>query len=236
MLQVQTDRPVYSNAKGDGLAKLKGMLPKGKTDAEKATAKTTRESNKKERVDKRATNKANRKAKRNSSPLTKIGGKFVKKIKKIVNFKGKKIKTNPDGSTTEVAAKNVVVTPQGEYDKVEVARALNVTPEQVTPELILKTSVATQVSNTGIANPTIVSANPSADLAIVVPAELMETGTDGNPYLSVDLQEADKPDEDVAKEEQAKQPLVKWEKIMLVSGITLAAIVIGIIAYKKMSK
>ena len=215
MMEIETDRPVYSNIKG-------------KNSADKSLKK-----------DERATRKAERKAKKakkNSSPLTRIGNKFVKKIKKLTTIKGKKVKTNPDGSTTEVAPSNVVVTPQGEYDKVEVARALNVEPSQVTPELILKTSVATQVSNTGIANPTIVTATPNSDLAIVIPAELLETGIDGNPYLAVDLQDADLPMADVAQEEAAKQPLVKWEKIMLISGITLAVIVIGVIAYKRSSK
>lgn len=249
MLQVQTDRPVYSNAKGDGLSKLKGKF-KGKTDAEKATAKTTRESDKKvrvdnrtknktDRVDKRATNKANRRLKRfkkNGTPLTKIGAFFHKKIRKLFVKDGKKVKTNADGTTTEVAAKNVVVTPQGEFDKVEVARALNVTPEQVTPELIAKSSVATQPTTTPVASEVIVPVTASADLAIKVPEALTEVAIDGNPYLSVDLQEVDEEEKDVAKEEQAKQPLVKWEKIMLVSGITLAAIVIGVIAYKRLSK
>lgn len=244
MINVETDNPVYSNADGKAFKKLKDMLPKGKTDAQKATAKGERAIKKGERDVKQSGRKADRevkkadrkakRAKKNGSPLTKLKEKFLKKIKEIkTNREGKKVKTQPDGTETVVAPKNIVVTPQGEYDKVEIGRALNVPPEQVTSALIAQRSVATAPTTTAIASATIIPASPSADLAIVVQPSLVENDSAGMPYLSVDLQSVDEPLMDVAKEESGKRKLSKTEKIVLWAGVGLVVIIVGYLGYKK---
>lgn len=230
MIQVETDRPVYSNASGTLKEKLKsisGNLKQKRMGINKdGGVNIDREERLKKRSDRTKTrkeNRAERKAKRNAKRLTKkktpLGERFTLALSKITKKGSKSEKKNPDGTNSEVPQKDIVTTPKGSFDKVEVAKATGVTPEQVTPQFIEKNSVTT----------------PSGEVSIIVPDKLVGQDDGGNPYLAEDLQDANETQKDVVKEDDKKRGMSTTSKVLLFGGIGVAVLVVGVILYRKFS-
>jgi hypothetical protein len=234
MIQVETERPVYSNASGKLKEKIKSIsgnikekrgerkeLRKSSVNRQERIAK--RDSRKSTRIENRAIRKANRKAKRNARKLerknTPKGEKFTFKLSKIFKKDKKSEKKNQDGSVSVVPEKSIVTTPTGSYDKIEVSKATGVTPEQVTPEFIAKNSVTT----------------PSGEVSVIVPDSLVGQDSQGDTYLAEDLQDENEKQKDVNDDDNKKRGLSTTQKVLLFGGIGVAVIVVGVILYRKLS-
>lgn len=221
MIQVETDRPVYSNATGNLKERAKKILS---SDPEKKSSRVAkRDERKTTRVAKREERKARRIAKRNATKLKKVntpkGSKFTFKLKKLNKQGTKRTKKHANGTVVVIKESDVVTTPQGDFDKIEVAKALNVTPEQVTPELVKQNQVV----------------EASGDVSIIVPDNNVATDDAGDPYLAEDLQDANETLKDVADEENSKRKMTKTEKILLFGGIGVTVLILGVVLYRKFS-
>ena len=213
MINVETARPVYSNAIGD---KLKRSPEK------KAEVKT-----------KRTENRSERRAKRNSKKLLRIekrgGKKFFYPLTQIFSKK-KKYK---DGTSIDIPSDNVVTvkTASGktaELDKVEIAKALNIPESQVTSAKVQEVVVNVPASTAGSAASE--TSTPAGDpvLAIEVKDADVTVTDDGSAYLSADTQLPGET-KNVADEDQAAQKKIKIGKIILISGIVI--VVVGSVLY-----
>ena len=216
MITVETINPIYSNADGK-----KTLFQKFKEKKDERATKTSVIERKKARADR----KSNRKAKRNARKLerakTPQGDRFLFKLIALVKKGDKAEKTNPDGTKQEIPAKDILSTPQGDFDKKEVSKATGIPEEQITPLVFKKASVIT----------------PSGEVKVIVPDSNVATDNQGVPYIADDLQLENEQTKDVAKEEvDSRKPLKKYEKIILYGGIALVVIIGGIIAYKKFKK
>jgi hypothetical protein len=211
MIQVETDAPVFSNAIGD---KIKSKV--------KSTFKSD-PAKKESRVAKREERRSKRKAKRNATKLRRLntpkGSKFTFKLKKVNKQGTKRTKRNNNGTIVVLNESDIVSTPKGDFDKIEVAKALNVAPEKVTPELVAQNQV--------------VEAN--GDVSIIVPDTIVGQDNQGDSYLAEDLQDENSPPEDVVKDDEKKRGLSTTEKVLLFGGIGVAVLTIGIILYRKFS-
>ena len=212
MITVETINPIYSNADGK-----KTLFQKFKEKKDERATKTSVIERKKARADR----KSNRKAKRNARKLerakTPQGDRFLFKLIALVKKGDKAEKTNPDGTKQEIPAKDILSTPQGDFDKKEVSKATGIPEEQITPLVFKKASVIT----------------PSGEVKVIVPDSNVATDNQGVPYIADDLQLENEQTKDVAKEEvDSRKPLKKYEKIILYGGIALVVI----IAYKKFKK
>jgi hypothetical protein len=211
MIQVETDAPVFSNANGD---KIKSKV--------KSTFKSD-PAKKESIVAKREERRSKRKAKRNATKLRRLntpkGSKFTFKLKKVNKQGTKRTKRNNNGTIVVLNESDIVSTPKGDFDKIEVAKALNVAPEKVTPELVAQNQV--------------VEAN--GDVSIIVPDTIVGQDSQGDTYLAEDLQDENTPPEDVVKDDEKKRGLSTTEKVLLFGGIGVAVLTIGIILYRKFS-
>lgn len=235
MITVETINPVYSNAEGDKTKKtLKDRLAESKANYQKNKPEreniqnqkeSERKKNRQERMDNRSIRRSARKKKRNARKLERIntpqGEKFLFKLIPLKKNGTKAEKTNPDGTKQEIPAKDIVSTPQGDFDKKEVAKASGLPEEQITPLTLKKVSVIA----------------PTGEVKIAVPTALVGQDNNGDSYLNVELQDENEKEKDVVKEEMdSRNPLKKYEKIILWGGIALVVIIGGIIAYKKFKK
>jgi len=217
MIEVNTARPVYSNAIGD---KLKRSPEK--------KAKT--QENRAERAEKRS----GRKAKRNAKKLIRMENKGKKKFfYPLTKIFGKK-KKYKDGSTIEVPAENTVVvsTKDGKtasLDKTEIAKALNIPESQVTPAKVQEVVVNVPQASAGpAANET---GTPVGEpvLAIPIKDEDVIITDDGSAYLSDDTQSQDEKLKNVADDDKEAQKKIKIGKILLISGVVI--VVLGAVVY-----
>ena len=217
MIEVETARPVYSNAIGDKLKK--SPEKKAKTQENRAN---------------RAEKRSGRKAKRNAKKLIRMENKGKKKFfYPLTKIFGKK-KKYKDGSTIEVPAENTitVTTKDGKtasLDKTEIAKALNIPESQVTPakvqEVVVNVPqssavVAAQETGTPAGEPVIAIEVKDADVTIA---------EDGSAYLSDDTQSQDEQLKNVADDDKAAQKKIKIGKILLISGVVI--VVLGAVVY-----
>jgi len=145
-------------------------------------------------------------------------------------------KTFPDGTTIVIPASDVINHSSGVFDKNDIAKALGVAKETLTPDMIEKylVYIAPAPTNSDSANETPKSA--TSDVAIEVPADKVTETPDGS-FLTTDTQDPNEPTKDVAVEQKQEQaPLKKYEKIILWGGVALVVIIAGVIIYRKMSK
>jgi hypothetical protein len=228
MITVETINPVYSNAEGDKTKKtLKDRFSdrKKEFDSNQSDRIANRGKNRTDRKLNREIKRTARKKKRNARKLEKIntpqGEKFLFKLIPLKKNGTQAEKTNPDGTKQEIPAKDIVSTPQGDFDKKEVAKASGLPEEQITPLTFKKVSVLA----------------PTGEVKIAVPTALVGQDNNGDSYLNVELQDENEKEKDVVKEEMdSRNPLKKYEKIILWGGIALVVIIGGIIAYKKFKK
>jgi hypothetical protein len=217
MINVETSRPVYSNAIGD---KLKRSPEK----------KAQSQANKAVRVEKRSGRKAKRNAKR-LIRMEKLGKKkFFYPLTKIL---GKK-KKYKDGSSIEVPAANTVVvtTKDGKtasLDKTEIAKALNIPESEVTPAKVQEVVVNVPPSSAVVAAQETGTPSGEPVIAIEVKDADVTIADDGSAYLSDDTQSEDEKIKDVADDDKAKQKKIKIGRILLISGAVI--VVLGAVVY-----
>jgi hypothetical protein len=216
MITIETINPIYSNAEGK-----KTLFQKFKEKKDERATKTSVIERKKNRADRKSARKKKRNARKLERINTPQGEKFLFKLIPLLK-KGKKAeKTNPDGTKQEIPEKDIISTPQGDFDKKEVSKASGVPEEQITPLVFKKVSVIA----------------PTGEVKIPVPTTLVGQDNNGDPYLNIELQDENEQEKDVVKEEMdSRKPLKKYEKIILYGGIALVVIIGGIIAYKKFKK
>jgi hypothetical protein len=208
MIEVETARPVYSNAIGD---KLKRSPEK------KAETKAVR-----------SQKKTDRKAKRNAKRLIRMENKGQKKFfYPLTKIFGKK-KKYKDGSTIDVPAENTVVvsTKDGKtasLDKTEIAKALNIPESQVTPAKVQEVVVNVPATNAVVAAQETGTVGNDPVLAIEVKDAEVTITDDGSAYLSADTQLPGET-KNVADDDKAAQKKIKIGKIILISGIAIVVI------------
>ena len=208
MIEVETARPVYSNAIGD---KLKRSPEK------KAETKAVR-----------SQKKTDRKAKRNAKRLIRMENKGQKKFfYPLTKIFGKK-KKYKDGSTIDVPAENTVVvsTKDGKtasLDKTEIAKALNIPESQVTPAKVQEVVVNVPATNAVVAAQETGTTGNDPVLAIEVKDAEVTVTDDGSAYLSADTQLPGET-KNVADDDKAAQKKIKIGKIILISGIAIVVI------------
>lgn len=213
MIQVETARPVYSNANGD--------KPK-RTPEKKLQTKI-------QRTEKRS----ERRAKRNSKKLIRIEKRGSKKFfYPLTQILGKK-KKYKDGTSIEIPKENLVVikTTSGktaELDKVEIAKALNIPVSQLTDQKIQEVVVNVPAATAGSAASETSTPVGEAVLAIEVKDADVTVTDDGSAYLSADTQLPGET-KNVAEDDEAAQKKMKIGKVILISGIVIVAV--GTILY-----
>jgi hypothetical protein len=227
MITVETTNPVYSSATGDKKKKTISERFKSATESvknfgeNKEDRKANRLNRKTDRTEKREKRKKKRNARKLEKQKTPQGDKFLFKLIPLKKKGSDAEKTNPDGTKQSIPAKDIVSTPQGDFDKKEVAKATGIPEEQITPLTLKKVSVI----------------EPTGEVKVIVPTSLVGQDGGGDSYLNSDLQFENEEEKDVAKEEaDARKPLKKYEKIILWGGIGLVVLIAGIIAYKKFKK
>jgi hypothetical protein len=259
-MTVTTNRKVelMSNAKGDA----KKYAQDNKLFKSKEQRKDNRASAKEARQDLRqqyktgaiskeefkTQKKSRRKAKRNAVKLQLLkrftrDGKplFVYRLKEVIEDRQtKKLqKRMPDGKTVEVPRENVVQTPQGMYDLSEIAKAMNVSVDQLKTaqaqliDILIPLASSSKGQTEAVNVP---KSDTTADLAVSVPESNMTDLGGGEYFLTNetfdgDMFDASSPVPDVADDE--KPPLKGWEKGLLWGGIAVVAIVLGVIIYRK---
>jgi hypothetical protein len=229
----------YSNADSKGVKEkkeksLKGTLTKLFSEDKKTERKSKEDRNgffsKASRVDRKLTRQMNKKAKKNARPLItkkeKSGeDKFFYPLSKLFKKDGKWFKKERDGSTSEVEDKNVVTTKDSQgtttsVDKTEIQKATGGGAVNWQMALMQGLQRVTEAQSKGY-------------LPIAVDEEKV-TITDGGAFLNDEVQDKDKPLEDVKKDE--KNVLTKNQKY-LVWGIGIVAVgIIGFALYKSYSK
>lgn len=145
-------------------------------------------------------------------------------------------KTFQDGSTITIPASDVIVNSSGVFDKSDIAKAMGVTKEQVTPAIVDKALVyiAPVSATSDVATETQKSA--TSDVAIEIPTDKVVETPEGT-FLSTDTQSETEPIQDIAIEQKQEQaPLKKYEKIILWGGVAVVVLIIGVVAYRKFSK
>lgn len=261
MMTLTTNRKVevMSNAKGDAkkyAQENKIIKPRDTRKASRETAKTERKDLKqqfktgtitKEKF--KSEKKKRRKAKLNAIKLqflkrfTKDGKPlFVYRLKEVVqDLKDKKYKKkHPDGSDSEVKKDDIVSTPQGLYDINEIAKAMNVSVESLknAQAQLIDILIPLASSSKGQAEAVDVpKSDNSADMGVIVPESNVTQTDDGGYYTNNETFDASSfdPNEKVpdVKDDEKKPPLKNWEKGLLWGGIAVAAIVVGVIVYRK---
>jgi|688.fasta_scaffold356853_1 hypothetical protein len=145
-------------------------------------------------------------------------------------------KTFEDGTTLVIPAQDVIVNTAGVFDKSDIARALGVPKESLTPAMIEKYLVYVVPTTSGATTTTETDKSATADVSIVIDPTKVVSTPEGD-FLATDVQDPNAPVIDVAQEQKAEQkPLVKWEKYLLWGGIGIGVLIIGYIIYKKTSK
>ena len=145
-------------------------------------------------------------------------------------------KTFPDGTTIVIPASDVINHSTGVFDKNDIAKALNVPKETLTPDMIEKYLVYITPAPANSDTATETNKSVTSDVAIEIPDANVVTTDDGT-FLAKDTQGKDEPIVDVAVEQKQNQsPLKKYEKAILYGGIALVVIIAGVIIYRKMSK
>ena len=223
MIEVETTRPVYSNAEGD--KKSRKVRAGSRKDSRTGVS---------EKQQSRDLKRANRKAKRNAKRLIRMEKQGKKKFfYPLTKIFGKK-KKYKDGSTIEVPAENTVVVSTNDgrtasLDKTEIAKALNIPESQVTPAKVQEVVVNVPQASAGpAANET---GTPSGEpvLAIPVKDEDVTIADDGSAYLSDDTQSQNEELKNVADDDKEAQKKKKIGKIILISGVVI--IVLGAVVY-----
>lgn len=220
MIEVETARPVYSNAIGD---KLK------RSPENKAASQAVR-----------GQKRTDRKAKRNAKRLIRMENKGQKKFfYPLTKIFGKK-KKYKDGSTIDVPAENTVVvsTKDGKtasLDKTEIAKALNIPESQVTPAKVQEVIVNVPATETIAVGQETGLASPYPVLAVEVKDADITITDDGSAYLSADTQLPGET-KNVADDDKAAQKKIKIGKIILISGIAIVVIAGVIYFMNKESK
>jgi hypothetical protein len=209
----------YSNAKGEGKKRVKKPLFKedGFFSAEK------REARKAKRL-------ANKKPKKNARKLFSKKDKaeeekFFYPLTKLFKKDGKWFKKERDGSTSEVEDKNVVITKDSQgtntaVDKIEIQKATG--GGAVNWQMALMQGLQR-----------VKEAQSKGYLPIAVDEEKV-TLTDGGAFLDDEVQDKDKPLEDVKKDE--KNVLTKNQKYLIWGLGAVAVGIIGFAIYRYASK
>jgi len=213
----------YSNADDKAVKEKKNRSLKGAlTKVFSEDKKTERKSKRDERKAKRLKNKT---AKKNARELITKEDKFFYPLTKLFKKDGKWFKKERDGSTSEVEDKNVVTTKDSQgtttaVDKVEIEKATGSGAVNWQMALMQGLQKVKEAQSKGY-------------LPIAVNEEKV-TITDGGAFLDDEVQDKDKPLEDVKKDE--KNELTKNQKY-LVWGIGIVAVgIIGFALYKSYSK
>jgi hypothetical protein len=218
----------YSNADDKAVKEkknksLKGALTKVFSEEKKTERKSKREERKAKRL-------ANKKPKKNARKLfskkdSSGDEKFFYPLSKLFKKDGKWFKKERDGSSSEVEDKNVVTTKDSQgtttaVDKTEIQKVTGGGAVNWQMALMQGLQRVTEAQSKGY-------------LPIAVDEEKV-TITDGGAFLDDEVQDKDKPLEDVKKDE--KNALTKNQKY-LVWGIGIVAVgIIGFALYKSYSK
>ena len=193
--------------------------------------------------------RADRKAKRNAKRLLRLKNKEGKEkiyypLTRLRRNKNNQIvKVYPDGKETIIKPENVVVvttqeiTPTGvksvtsEFDKNEVAQALNIPVNQVTPELVqIKTTEIKQEDAPVQANETKTTKVENV-VAVEITPENVVTDNQGNDVLATDTQNTQEKEVDVAeenKEIKGEEPKGLSLTVKIVIGVVSVALLSGI--------
>ncbi len=248
-MNVITERPIYSFATGEKPKKVKKERPAKSKTQPKRTPKTKEEKEqlKAERSEKRAERKARRKA--NVKRLFKFFDRSGKKrtffplTRLRKNKDGKLVKPQPDGSELIVEKSDYVTvmvkeTPTSapvaqEFEKKEIATALNVNESAVYPTLVESTLIAVPTSQAP--SSAIETKTQPTESVIALPVdETKIVSTDEGDFLANDTQLFD--DLNLAKEQEKKPATDEskekktnvWSIVAIASGV---AILLGLGVY-----
>jgi len=218
----------YSNADDKAVKEKKNRSLKGAlTKVFSEDKKTERRSKREERKAKRLANKKPKKNARKLFSKKDSSGdeKFFYPLSKLFKKDGKWFKKERDGSSSEVEDKNIVTTKDDKgtttaVDKTEIQKATGSGAVNWQMALVQGLQRVKEAQSMGF-------------LPIAVNEEKV-TITDGGAFLDDEVQDKDKPLEDVKKDE--KNVLTKNQKY-LVWGIGIVAVgIIGFALYKNFSK
>lgn len=207
---------------------------------QRALKQTERQVNRSGRKEARFQRRQDKKAKKNAKKLVLIKTqgreRYFFPLSRIRLGK-KKYK---DGTTADVktADQITITTPSGEvatFDKNEIAKAMGTSANAVTKESL-------QLYLFPVPKPISDEQGLSKELAqdpnekvysLETPENLLETGNDGELYLSQDLQNTNEPEKDVKDEEKG---LSKTQKIVLWTAGAVVLGIVGYIIYKSVTK
>jgi hypothetical protein len=245
MISVQTDLPVYSNARGSRNRQERKMSPK----------KEERNLARGQRIEERKFARGQRKAKRNAKRLVRVTRKngrkvFVyplTKLRPVSKFSGSNgqttiapivpasteyLKTFPDGTTVNIPASRVIVHSTGVYDKNDIAKIFNVDPTTLNQTMIDAYIVGMPAAsqNATTANEADKN-NPNNATGLIVDDTKVVMDENGNPYVDNEVLKEGEPDKDIKDEDKPK--MSNTQKYLLVGGAVLVG---GLLIYYFMNK
>jgi hypothetical protein len=213
--------------------------------------KEERDSRLAQKKQERQTRRADRKAKRNAKRLLRLRDKtgkekiFYPLTRLRRNQKNQIVKVYPDGTETIVKQENVVsittqeITPSGpksvttELDKTEVAKALNVAPSQVTPELVQVKTTEIKKEEAPVQAQETKTTQFENVVAVEITPENVVTDAQGNDVLATETQDVTATDVNLV-DENKKNNDEESKGLSLTAKIAIgvvSATLLGIIGY-----
>ena len=254
-MNVITSRPIYSNAGGaeeKALRDAERLRIKNERLADREKLKAERDARLASGKLERQTNRTNRKANRNAKRLLRLKNKQGREqilyplTRLRRNKENKLVKVYPDGTETivkpemVVQVKTVEITPAGpvtkivEVDKAEVAEALKVPVETITPIFMEEKKIEIPVTQAPIqAEETKVTGLENV-IAVEIKPEDIVTDPNGNDFVSTQTTGAEEPIVDVVDVNinEVKTGMSVGLKIGIGVGIVVVLGLVGYMIYR----
>ncbi len=234
MISVQTDLPVYSNARGSRKKEEKKVTPRKQ---ERQLARSQRKAKRNAKRLVRVTRKNGKKV--FVYPLTKLrpiskfsGTDGQTTLTPIVPASSEYLKTFPDGTTVNVPASRVIVHSTGVYDKNDIAKIFNVDPSALNQTMIDAYIVGMPpASQNSTSTNEVDKNNPNNETGLIVDEKKVVMDENGNPYVDNEVLKEGEPDKDVKDEDKPK--MSNTQKYLLIGGAVLVG---GLLIYYFMNK
>ena len=200
MISVQTDLPVYSNARGSRRKEERKVNPR----------KQERQLARSQRKAKRNAKRLVRLTRRNGKkvfvyPLTKLqpiskfsNGNGQTTLTPIVPASTEYLKTFPDGTTVNVPADRVIVHSTGVYDKNDIAKIFNVDPSVLNQTMIDAYIVGMPPASQNATTTNEADKNPNNPAGLIVPDDKVVMDENGNPYVDKEVLKEGEKDKDIS--------------------------------------